>query len=589
MAADAGGGRRFLASPRFRITAGATIVVGLVLVATATWSVSTQRRALTDVIDDRVQQQADDITALVSAGTIEEPLAREYDDDGLAQLVAGNGEVVAASPNVAGDAAVAEPPPQGDRQRVSTVDDLPLGDRGAEFRLLSRRVAGPDDTYVLYVAGELDDVNESVAVLTRNLALAFPGVLAVVAAIIWFVTDRALRRVEAAHERQQRFVGDASHELRTPLTSIRSELEVDLAHPDQRDLRATHRSVLDETVRLQRLVDDLLYLARSDARVGEKRRDAVDLDEIVLEEAKAARARRGIDVDTGGVSGAQVVGDGDQLTRVVRNLLDNAERHARSRVVLTLGEDGDRVVLTVTDDGPGIPAEQAGRIFERFARVDEARGRDEGGSGLGLAITHEIVTRHGGTITVDLNHGSGARFRVRLPLGRGSESPPAPRSTRRAPMSPVKPIPDGYPQVSPYLVVDDGAKAIDFYTKVLGAKERMRMPAPGGKVGHAELQIGDSVIMLADAFPDMGYESPRKIGGTPVTISVFVEDVDKTFATALEAGAKELRAVENQFYGDRSGQFEDPFGHRWGVSTHVEDVSPEEMGKRAAKMMEDGG
>jgi PhnB protein len=156
-------------------------------------------------------------------------------------------------------------------------------------------------------------------------------------------------------------------------------------------------------------------------------------------------------------------------------------------------------------------------------------------------------------------------------------------------MSPVKPIPDGYPQVSPYLVVDDGAKAIDFYTKVLGAKERMRMPAPGGKVGHAELQIGDSVIMLADAFPDMGYESPRKIGGTPVTISVFVEDVDKTFATALEAGAKELRAVENQFYGDRSGQFEDPFGHRWGVSTHVEDVSPEEMGKRAAKMMEDGG
>ncbi|MGQ0805407.1 MAG: VOC family protein [Actinomycetota bacterium] len=156
-------------------------------------------------------------------------------------------------------------------------------------------------------------------------------------------------------------------------------------------------------------------------------------------------------------------------------------------------------------------------------------------------------------------------------------------------MSPVKPIPDGYPQVSPYLVVDDGAKAIDFYTKVLGATERTRMPAPGGKIGHAELQIGDSVVMLADAFPDMGYESPKKIGGTPVTISVYVDDVDKTFATALEAGAKELRAVENQFYGDRSGQFEDPFGHRWSVSTHVEDVSPEEMGKRAAAMAEGGG
>lgn len=156
-------------------------------------------------------------------------------------------------------------------------------------------------------------------------------------------------------------------------------------------------------------------------------------------------------------------------------------------------------------------------------------------------------------------------------------------------MSPVKPIPDGYPQVSPYLVVDDGAKAIDFYTKVLGATERMRMPAPGGKIGHAELQIGDSVVMLADAFPDMGYESPKKIGGTPVTISVYVDDVDKTFATALKAGAKELRAVENQFYGDRSGQFEDPFGHRWSIQTHVEDVSPEEMGKRAAAMAEGGG
>ncbi len=154
-------------------------------------------------------------------------------------------------------------------------------------------------------------------------------------------------------------------------------------------------------------------------------------------------------------------------------------------------------------------------------------------------------------------------------------------------MSPVKPIPDGYPQVSPYLVVDDGAGAIDFYTKVLDAKERVRMPAPGGKVGHAELQIGDSVVMLADAFPDMGYESPKKVGGTPVTISVYVEDVDKTFDTALKAGAKELRAVEDQFYGDRSGQFEDPFGHRWSVATHVEDVPPEEMGK--AKMMEGGG
>jgi PhnB protein len=156
-------------------------------------------------------------------------------------------------------------------------------------------------------------------------------------------------------------------------------------------------------------------------------------------------------------------------------------------------------------------------------------------------------------------------------------------------MSPsVKPIPDGYPRLSPYLSVDGAAQAIDFYTQVLGATERFRIPAPGGKVGHAELQIGDSVIMLADEFPEMGIVSPKKIGGTPVTLGVYVEDVDKTFETAVKAGAKELRAVEDQFYGDRSGQFEDPFGHRWSVPTHIEDVPPEEMGKRAAEAMGGG-
>ncbi|HYU39105.1 MAG TPA: VOC family protein [Acidimicrobiia bacterium] len=155
-------------------------------------------------------------------------------------------------------------------------------------------------------------------------------------------------------------------------------------------------------------------------------------------------------------------------------------------------------------------------------------------------------------------------------------------------MSPVKPIPEGYPRVSPYLVIDDGAKAIDFYTQVLGATERMRMPAPGGKIGHAELQFDDSVVMLADAFPEMGYQSPKKIGGTPVTIGLYVEDVDKTFDAAVQAGAKALRPVENQFYGDRSGQIEDPFGHRWSLSTHIEDVPPDEMAKRAQEMMSGG-
>ena len=152
-------------------------------------------------------------------------------------------------------------------------------------------------------------------------------------------------------------------------------------------------------------------------------------------------------------------------------------------------------------------------------------------------------------------------------------------------MATVKPIPDGYPRVIPYLTIDGASAAIDFYTRVLGAKERVRMPAPGDKIGHAELEIGDSVVMLADAFPDMGAPTPQALGGTPITMMVYVEDVDAVFQRALEAGATADREVENQFYGDRAGQFTDPFGHKWYVATHVEDVPPDEMARRAAVVM----
>jgi len=151
-------------------------------------------------------------------------------------------------------------------------------------------------------------------------------------------------------------------------------------------------------------------------------------------------------------------------------------------------------------------------------------------------------------------------------------------------MAGVRPIPDDYPRVIPYLSVDDGNAAIAFYTDVFGAKERMRMPGPDGTVGHAELEIGDSMVMLADAVPEMGGKSPKTIGGTPVTLMVYVEDVDSVFDRAVRAGASVDRQVELQFYGDRAGQFVDPFGHKWHVATHVEDVAPEEMEKRAAAL-----
>jgi PhnB protein len=151
-------------------------------------------------------------------------------------------------------------------------------------------------------------------------------------------------------------------------------------------------------------------------------------------------------------------------------------------------------------------------------------------------------------------------------------------------MAKVKPIPDDYPQVSPYLCVDGAAAAIDFYINIFGAKERMRMPQPDGTIGHAELQLGDSVIMLSDEFPGLDVVSPKRVGGVSSSLSVYVEDVDDVFARALKAGAKETRPLTNQFYGDRSGQFEDPFGHRWSVASHIEDVSPDEMAKRAAEL-----
>ncbi|HET7486990.1 MAG TPA: VOC family protein [Acidimicrobiales bacterium] len=152
----------------------------------------------------------------------------------------------------------------------------------------------------------------------------------------------------------------------------------------------------------------------------------------------------------------------------------------------------------------------------------------------------------------------------------------------------VKPIPDGYPRLSPYLTVDGAAAAIEFYADVFGAKERGRMPMPDGRVGHAELEVGDSLLMLSDESPEMGNRGPRSVGGTPVTLSIYVEDVDDVHKRAVAAGATEIRPVQDQFYGDRSCLLEDPFGHRWNVATHVEDLSPEEMGKRAAEAMGGG-
>jgi PhnB protein len=149
----------------------------------------------------------------------------------------------------------------------------------------------------------------------------------------------------------------------------------------------------------------------------------------------------------------------------------------------------------------------------------------------------------------------------------------------------TKPIPEGYHSVTPYLAVEDAAQAIDYYTRAFGAKERVRMDAPGGKIGHAELEIGDSLIMLSDPFPQASTKPPKELGGTSVSVFLYVEDVDGVVKQAVDAGATIRMEVEDQFWGDRFGTIEDPFGHVWGLATHVEDVPPEEMEERAKQAM----
>jgi PhnB protein len=150
----------------------------------------------------------------------------------------------------------------------------------------------------------------------------------------------------------------------------------------------------------------------------------------------------------------------------------------------------------------------------------------------------------------------------------------------------TKSIPDGYHSVTPYLIVKGAADAINFYKQAFGAVEQMRMASPDGRIGHAEIKIGDSIIMLADEHPEMGHRSPQSLGGAGVSLMVYVDKVDEVFKQAVASGAKELQPLKNQFYGDRSGTLQDPFGHQWTVATHIEDVAPDEMRRRAEKFMQ---
>ncbi|MBL8778262.1 MAG: HAMP domain-containing histidine kinase [Acidimicrobiales bacterium] len=391
-------------SLRARVTAVASIAVALVLVVAGTVTVLAVQQRLVGDLDDVAATIVGELTPEITPARPPDTLVVRGDDDAFAQFVDPQGRVITATTNIEGA------PPIVTAVGLRTISGLPHDE--ARFRVLARRVDGG----VLIVGVTLDDVDQSLGALRRTLLVVSPLVLVALAAVVWLVVGRTLRPVEIANQRQRQFVADASHELRTPLTRMRSELEVDLSHPEEADLLMTHRTVLADAIELQALVDDLLLLARSDAKEMVSRRESVDLDDLVLDEVRRSRVSSTVTIDLSQMSSGEVRGDADQLRRVVRNLVDNALRHATSVVAVELSEDVDGVLLAFTDDGPGVPAAEHARIFERFARLDEARTTRAGGTGLGLAITRDIVVAHGGTVSVDADHVGGARFVVRLPL-----------------------------------------------------------------------------------------------------------------------------------------------------------------------------
>jgi len=450
---------------------GATLVVAVALVAAGIAVVAVLRGGLADNARLQAEATAHEVAAQVS--DVEARKVREVealDGDGPVQVVGRRGKVLGADETLEGRGPVADFGRADDDEGEEGDDDesdvedrtlaLPADDDGSakeDFTVVAVRGGTRDGTPVtVYAGASLKDQQEAVSSVTGAMLLGLAPLLLVVGGVTWLVTRRALRPVESIRgemaaitastdlsrrvpepdardevarlarttnetlaalehsvERQRRFVADVSHELRSPIASLRTQLEVGAAHPELLDVEGA----VQDTVRLQGLAADLLLLARLDAgeRPGEAR---VALGALVREELGQ---RRGDPhpVREGELAEGEVTGSRAQLARVLGNLLDNAQRHAASEVVVAVhGEDG-WVRLVVGDDGAGVPEGERERIFERFVRLDDARSRDVGGAGLGLAIARDVAERHGGTLTVT----DGARFVLRLPAAPSGRSP----------------------------------------------------------------------------------------------------------------------------------------------------------------------
>ena len=417
-------------SVRLRTTAAAVVVVAIALVAGAGLLVSLQRDALRDGVETAADERASALADQIEADGLPSRVGAEDDDEDeyVVQVSDPSGQVVLGP------------------ERLPSSGYLVVSDETEDGGV----------EYVVRVAASLEDVDDSTETLVPLLLVGIPVLLLVVGATTWWVVTRALvpverirrevheigderldrrvpvprardeihrlattmnemlQRLEASRQRQRRFVSDSSHELRSPLASLRQSAEVAQTHPEALPDSELADVVLAETLRMQRLVEQMLLLTRADEGRAAAVRREVDVDDLVRTEASRI-GREGLTVDTSAVATGRVRGDELALGQVVRNLLDNAARHATSRIEVAVGQEGDRVVLTVEDDGAGVPPAQRERVFERFVRLDEARARDDGGSGLGLAIVSEIVRAHGGDASLGESALGGALFVVTLP------------------------------------------------------------------------------------------------------------------------------------------------------------------------------
>lgn len=441
-------------SVRVRTTLLATVVTAAALAVAAVALLAVLGHSLERTGDDAARARARDLAGLVATAPLPRTLTPTGDDDDVVQVIDRNGVVVASTPNAR--TRVTELAAAGGTPVVREVTGVHDGVQRERYRMWVVRARGAGGPVTIYVGSSLETVPEAVSAVRRALLLGLPPLVALLGLGTWLLVGRALHpvesirtqvaditgralhrrvpvpssgdeiarlartmnamldRLEDASSRQRSFVGDASHELQGPIAAFRTQLEVALAHPGTTDWPATARDLSASSAGMERLVRDLLYLAREDAADAQAPTDAVDLDDVVLEEAARLRPSSVHDIDTVRVSAAPVRGSRDQLTRLVRNLLENADRYAASVVRVELDLTDGEALLVVADDGPGVPVEHHVQVFDRFFRVDSARPRGTGGAGLGLAIARSIAQRHGGSIAL-ASDGPGARFEVRVP------------------------------------------------------------------------------------------------------------------------------------------------------------------------------